>query len=129
MATRRVRFDFKCDDGKKVLQFHHDIPASLVRADAVHSNLFTQVLQSIDQSHEAKCRAGPRPQCDNCGKPTAKTLMTFISWLYIVFNPFVNVWVTPACQSAACEVALRQQLQTSMQIIAESPEGRSMHGT
>lgn len=129
MATRSVRFDFKCDGGSKKLQYTHKVPAALVRADAgalqtdpTYMQLFVQTIQPLVQQHEAACRGASSRQCENCGQPTVKTLMTPGSWLHNVADPFLNVWVTAACYKGPCEIQLRQSIQTTMQMVAASGE-------
>lgn len=119
-----LRFDFKCNGGSKKLQYTHKVSAALVRPDAdalqadpSYMRLFVQTIQPLVQQHEAACRGASARQCENCGQPTVKTLMTIASWLHNVPDPFLNVWVTAACHKGQCEIHLRQAIQTTM------PEG------
>ncbi|SPO05148.1 uncharacterized protein DNG_07834 [Cephalotrichum gorgonifer] len=110
MATRSVRFEFKCNGGAKVLRYSFQVPSALVRPDGQAMQQDPTYMQLF---------------CENCGKPTVKTLMTPMSWMHNVSDPFVNVWVTPACSKGTCETKLRQLVQTTMHMIAGSAAGAS----
>lgn len=124
MATRNVRFDFQCDGGDTKLEYEHRIPSVLFRHDVEatqrdpsYIRLFTQTIQPLVQQHEAACRAASSPQCENCDRATVKTIMTPMSWLHDIIDPFVNVWVTAVCGSAGCEAELRQAMQNTVEMI------------
>lgn len=124
MATRNVRFDFQCNGGDTKLEYTHSIPNELLRHDIwatqndpAYTQLFARTIQPLVQQHEAACRAASSPQCENCERATVKTLMTPMSWLHDILDPFVNVWVTAVCESAVCEGELREAMRNTMEMI------------
>jgi hypothetical protein len=74
------------------------------------------------KEHEAICRATSNPRCGNCGSPTAKILQTPMSWLHVVDDPFVSIWVDPVCAKGECEIETRQQIQSMMAAIVGEGE-------
>jgi hypothetical protein len=116
MAVCPVRFEFQCE--KEKLTFSHNIPRSLVTADRQRSqtpqyaDAFAAALQPIMQEREPACRAASSPQCGQCQSPTAKILLTPMSWLHVVPDPFVNVWANPACETKS-----RNQIQEMMMLL------------
>lgn len=125
MATSSVRFEFKCEKG--ALQFSHNVPRSLVTGadprgtpNAAYMKTFTDTIQPILDEHEPACRAASSTQCGQCGSPTAKLLLTPMSWLHVVGNPFVNVFANPVCVNGACEARTRQQILDLMAMISNS---------
>ncbi|RFU24591.1 hypothetical protein B7463_g11746, partial [Scytalidium lignicola] len=138
MATCPVRFEFHCENAPEKLKFIHNVPRSFVTSDAQtaqrdpgYANRFATMLQPIMKEHEAACLAASNPRCGNCGSPTMKTVQTPMSWLHIVNDPFVNVWVNPICGKGECEIKTRQQIQSMMAIIAGEgqSQGASAPGT
>ncbi|KAH7021704.1 hypothetical protein B0J12DRAFT_393208 [Macrophomina phaseolina] len=126
MATCLARFEFHCAKAPEKLKFIHNIPRSLVIADAQaaqddpgYVNSFVSVLQPITEEHEAACRAASNPLCGNCGSHTAKILYTPMSWLHTVEDPFVSIWVDPVCGKGECEIRTRQQIQGMMSTIVQ----------
>lgn len=124
MATRNVWFEFQCNGGDTELEYTHDIPGELLRQDVrvtqndpAYMQLFAQTTHPIVLQHEAACRAASSPQCENCERATVKTLMTPMSWLHDILDPFVNVWVTAMCGNATCEAELREAMQNTMEMI------------
>ena len=128
MAVCPARFDFKCE--KTTLTFSHTVPRSLVTeahhrpGDAKYVKIFRDAMQPIMDEHESECRAASSGQCGQCTLPTAKVLLTPMSWLHHVTDPFVNVWVNAVCANAACEMKSRQQIQDLMAIIMNSDPAR-----
>jgi hypothetical protein len=81
------------------------------------------------QEHEPECRAASSRQCGQCTSPTAKVLLTPMSWLHHVTDPFVNVWANAVCANGACEMKSRQQIQDMMALIMNSdPAGTQVGG-
>ena len=131
MATRPVRFEFMCE----LESFQHTLPLprTLVRPDGLQqdpqfANSFVVAITPLLQEKEAACRAASSPQCGICGAPTKKILMTPMSWLHQVDDPFVNVIANPVCQKGECEMKMRQKIQGMMMELAETnsqlrPEG------
>ncbi|KAI9745918.1 MAG: hypothetical protein M1818_000599 [Claussenomyces sp. TS43310] len=129
MATRPVRFEFHCDSDQK-LKFTHHVPRSLVAADAnaqqsdpQYMQTFVATLQPIMQEHQAACRAASSAQCSNCGAPAWTVLQTPMSWLHLVDDPFVNVWVNPVCRKPECEGRTRQKIQDMMELMMGEGQG------
>lgn len=79
--------------------------------------LFAQTVQPLVQQHEATCRAASSSWCENCERATVKTLITTMSWLHDILDPFVNVWVTAVCGNATCEAELREAMQNTMEMV------------
>jgi len=131
MATCPVRFDFNTElQGK--LKYVHNVPRSLVtptaqvaQRDPEYVKSFVAAIQPIMQEHEAACRAASNSKCQSCGSPAVKVLQTPMSWLHIVDEPFVNVWVNPVCNKSECEMRTRQQIQDMMMLITEEGAGGS----
>ena len=126
MATCPVRFDFDTElQGK--LKYIHNVPRSLVtptaqaaQHDPEYVKKFVNTIQPIMLEHEAACRAASNPKCQSCGSPTVKVLLTPMSWLHIVHEPFVYVFVNPVCNKSECEMWTRKQIQDMMaQIMAD----------
>lgn len=122
MTTCHVRFEFQCEKGK--LKYSHAVPRSLVTAadprrapGATYMKTFLAAIQPILMEHEPACRAASNTQCGECGSPTAKILLTPMSWLHIVNDPFVNVWANPVCANDACEAKTRQKIQDLMALM------------
>jgi len=47
-----------------------------------------------------------------------------MSWLHIVEEPFVNVWVNPVCNKSECEMRDRQRIQDMMALVAGDSQGQ-----
>src|SRR5438105_2600196 len=131
MATLPARFEFLCENAPEKLKYIHNIPRRLInpdsqatQQDAGYVDLFVKTLQPIMNEHEADCRAASNPLCGNCGSPTIKVLLTPMSWLHIVEDPFVNIWVNPVCAKGECEIQMRQQIQGMMPDFAPENLGR-----
>ncbi|KAL3419865.1 hypothetical protein PVAG01_08363 [Phlyctema vagabunda] len=129
MATRSVRFEFQCL--KETMKFTHNIPSKLVSADAQASQqdpayiqAFVSAISPIMKEHERECRAASDPQCQGCGAPSQTVLQTPMSWLHIVADPFVSVWVNPVCGKQVCEMKTRQQIQDMMALMGTSDAGQ-----
>ena len=130
MATRLVRFDFKCENAPDgTLTFTHNLPSSLVRPEAQalqgdpgYIQNFTKSLQPIMNQHEAACRAASSSQCHSCGSPTTKVLLTPMSWLHIVEDPFLHVWCNPVCNKGVCETQTRQKIQNMMMLMSQEAD-------
>jgi MYND finger len=125
MATCPVRFEFHCELAPEKLKYVHNVPARLVsptaqaaQADPEYVRTFVAALQPIMQEHEVACRAASNLKCQSCGSPTVKVLQTPMSWMHIIQDPFVNVWVNPICGNAMCEFKVRQEIQDMMAVIA-----------
>lgn len=128
MATRQVRFIFACDLNK--LTYIHNLPRSLVtvdgaRNDAGYVSRFVSAIRPIMNEHQAACRAASNPRCENCGLPTVTILQTPMSWLHVVNDPFVNIWVDPVCGRGECETKIRQQIQSMMAEMQKAGPGPS----
>lgn len=129
MATSNVRFEFMCEKGK--LNFTHDVPRSLIGINpqqsqgAAYMKTFIDTIQPILLEHEPACRESSSPQCGECGSPTAKILLSPMTWLHIVENPFVNVWANPVCDKATCEAVSRQKIQDLMTLITNNSPAQS----
>src|SRR5947207_14475902 len=126
MASCPVRFDFNTElQGE--LKYVHNVPRSLVtptaqaaQRDPEYVKNFVNTIQPIMQEHEAACRVASNPKCQSCGSPTVKILLTPMSWLHIVDEPFVSVFVNPVCNKSECEMRTRKQIQDMMaQIVAD----------
>lgn len=78
------------------------------------------------EAHWKECMLKAGSQCENCGRPMFTILQTPMSWLHIVHDPFVHVWVTPVCGSGQCEVELTQHIQ---QAILQAPDPSATNGT
>jgi hypothetical protein len=135
MASRTVRFEFHCDNAPEKLTYTHNIPGSLVTVDAqVAQNDPRYVSRSLGailpimKEHEAACRKASNPRCGNCGSPTAKVLQTPMSWLHIVENPFVCVWVNAVCGKDECEMQTRQEIQAMMAEAVRENHGQRVLG-
>lgn len=132
MATVPVRFEFHCELAPEKLKFTHNVPRELIgpsaAANADYISLFTRTLQPIMEEHEAVCKAASNPQCQSCGLKTVKTLSTPMSWLHIAEDPFVNVWVSPVCNKAECEMTARQQIQDMMALMSSEAESEGLGG-
>lgn len=125
MATCPVRFEFQCEKGK--LKYSHNIPRSLVAAidprgapDAAYMKTYMNTIQPILEEHEPACRAASSAQCGQCGARTAKILLTPMSWLHVVDNPFVNIFANPVCVNDACDAKTRQQIQDMMALLTSN---------
>lgn len=121
MASHTVRFEIHCDNAPEKLTYTHNIPGSLVTVDTQvaqndprYVSRFLGAIFPIMKEHEAACRQASNPRCGNCGSPTAKVLQTPMSWLHIVENPFVCVWVNAVCGKDECEMQTRQEIQAVM---------------
>jgi hypothetical protein len=133
MVTCPVRFEFYCGDEE--LKYIHNIPRNLVtigaqaaQKDAGYANLFVNTLQLIIKEHEAVYLANSNAFCENCGSPRVTVLQTPMSWLHIVEDLFVGIWVNPVCGKDECEILMRQQVQEIMaEVVAES-QGRRVSG-
>ena len=129
MATCPVRFDFNTElQGK--LKYVHNVPRSLVtptaqvaQHDPEYVKNFVTAIQPIMQEHEVACHAASNPKCQSCGSPTAKVLQTPMSWLHIVDEPFVNVFVNPVCNKSECEMRTRKQIQDMMALVMAEGQG------
>ncbi len=126
MATRSVRFDFYCEKPKDKLHFHHDLPASLItdnvhhtQGDTAYMQAFVTAIEPIINEHERVCFNASADQCGICGEPKAKALMTPMSWLHVIEEPFINVWVNPICGKAKCELEERKRIQEMMKLLNE----------
>jgi hypothetical protein len=130
MATCPVRFEFNTElQGK--LKYVHNVPRSLVtpnaqvaQRDPQYVKNFVAAIQPIMQEHEAACRAASNSKCQSCGSPAVKVLQTPMSWLHIVDEPFVNVWVNPVCNKSECEMRTRQEIQDMMALIMGDGQGQ-----
>lgn len=139
MATCPVRFEFNCEKAPEKLIFIHDVPRMLVTRTAAEAQndpkyveTFAEAIRPIMLGHEAQCRALSHPKCRSCGSPTVKVLLTPMSWLHIVDDPFVNVWTNPVCDKAACEMLERQKISDMMALMSSAPvssTGGSSTGT
>ena len=75
MATRPARFEFHCEKAPGKLKYVHQIPSSLIRADAqgqtdpAYINEFVRALRPIMTEHEKECQNKASSICENCGKP------------------------------------------------------------
>jgi len=125
MATCPVRFDFHTEL-QGTLKYIHNVPRSLIRPDAQvaqrdpeHIKNFVSTIQPIMKEHEAACLAASSPKCQSCGSPTVKILQTPMSWLHVVNNPFVNVFVNPVCNKNECEIRERQEIQNMIEEVTE----------
>lgn len=121
MALCPVRFEFQCE--KDTLKFNHNVPRSLVTADPQYTHTpqyaeaFIAALQPIMNEREPACRAASSPECGQCHSPTAKILLTPMSWLHNVQDPFVNAWANAVCANPACEAKSRTQIQEMMKLL------------
>jgi hypothetical protein len=130
MATCPVRFEFNTElQGK--LKYVHNVPSSLVtpnaqvaQRDPQYVKNFVAAIQPIMQEHEAACRAASNSKCQSCGSSAVKVLQTPMSWLHIVNEPFVNVWVNPVCNKSKCEMRARQEIQDMMALIMGDGQGQ-----
>ena len=127
MATKPVRFDFHCGKTSEKLKYVHNLPASLIQADAqlmqndpTYIKQFFNALQPIMAEHQRECFLKTGDKCENCGGRKVRILQTPMSWLHIVQDPFVNVWVTPICESGQCENQMRQKIQHLMMQLQEA---------
>jgi hypothetical protein len=128
MATCPVRFDFYTEL-QGTLKHVHNIPRSLVtpnaqvaQSDPEYVKTFVASIQPIMKEHEAECRAASNTDCGSCGSPTVNVLLTPMSWLHIVDEPFVHVLVHPVCNKSICEIQMRQEIQVMMtQITRDGP--------
>ena len=128
MATCPVRFHFACDLEPCKLHFIHNVPRSLIRADAPkdpeYTNSFVNAVMPITLEHYAVCYTASDTKCVNCRAPTAKVLQTPISWLHIDCSPFVRVHVNPVFGKAQCEMVTRQQISTMIyEVVQEHRPG------
>ena len=121
MATRPVRFGFSCENTTNKLTFIHNLPSHLIRIDAQaeqkntpYVHRFQSAILPIMKAHEADCLRASDPQCGSCGSPTVKVLQTPMSWLHIVDDPFVAVFVHGICNQGQCEIKMRQEIQDIM---------------
>jgi hypothetical protein len=133
MATCPVRFTFYC--GEKELNYIHNVPRNLVAVgaqaapkDAGYASLFVNTLKSIIKEHEAACLANSNVFCENCGSLRVTALQTPMSWLQIVEDPFVAIWVNPVCGKGECEIQVRQQVQEMMVEVVAEGQGRRASG-
>jgi hypothetical protein len=122
MATRPVRFEFVCD--LKKFQHTLPLPRTLVRPDGLQQDpefakSFVTAITPIIGDKEPACRAASSPQCGICSGPTQKILMTPMSWLHRVDDPFVHIIANPVCGKGGCEVKMRQKIQNMMMQLAE----------
>jgi MYND finger len=69
------------------------------------------------------CRGGGETW--NC---RATVLQTPMSWLHIVEDPFVAIWVNPECGKDECETQMRQQVQEIMAEVVAEGQGRRVSG-
>jgi hypothetical protein len=120
MATCPVRFDFQTEL-QGTLKYVHNVPRSLItpnaqvaQQDPEYIKKFVSTIQPIMQEHEAACRTASNPKCQSCGSPTVTVLLTPMSWLHIVDEPYVNVLTNPVCGNKECEIRERQQIQEMM---------------
>jgi hypothetical protein len=126
MATCPVRFEFQCE--KEKFTATHNIPRSLVTADpsqsqnAQYVKTFMDTVQPILKEHEPAARAASSTKCGICGSPTAKILLTPMSWLHIVADPFINVLANAVCSKASCEMTTRQQIQDLMAVASNQDD-------
>ena len=94
--------------------------AQAAQRDPEYVKNFVNTIQPIMLEHEAACRVASNPKCQSCGSPTVKVLLTPMSWLHVVDEPFVNVFVDPVCNKSECEMQTRKQIQDMMaQIMAD----------
>ncbi|KAH7110451.1 hypothetical protein EDB81DRAFT_927018 [Dactylonectria macrodidyma] len=131
MATCPVRFEFHCERAPAKLKYIHNIPRSLVTADAQaaqedagYINRFVDALRPIMKEHEAACRAASNTLCGNCGSPTVTVLQTPMSWVHIVEDPFVAIWANPVCGKGQCEIQIRKQVEDMMSVVVREGQGR-----
>ena len=130
MATCPVRFEFYC--GEEELKFAHNVSRDLVNVraqaaqkDARYAKLFISTLKPIIKEHEAACLANSNVFCENCGLLRVTALQTPMSWLQIVEDPFVAIWVNPVYGKGECETQIRQQVQEMMtEVMAEGQDQR-----
>ncbi|PVH90184.1 hypothetical protein DM02DRAFT_68156 [Periconia macrospinosa] len=135
MATCPVRFDFRTEL-QGTLKYIHNIPRSFVTSNAQvtqhdpeYIKNFVAAIRHIMLEHEAACRAASNPKCQSCGSPTVQVLLTPMSWLHIVDEPFINVLVNPVCDKSDCEMRTRQQIQDMMaEVTAEVQEPEEYAG-
>lgn len=125
MATVPVRFEFSVERGPK-LRYTHPLPRRLImstggaaQSDAGYASDFALSLGPIMQAHETEWQAMSSRQCGICGAATFKVLQTPMSWLHIVEDPFVLVWVNAVCGKEGCEMGMRRQIQDLMRVVGE----------
>ena len=129
MATCRVRFDFQTEL-LGTLKYVHNIPRSFVtpnaqvmQRDLEYIKNFVVAIRPIMLEHEDVCRAASNTKCQSCGSPTVKVLQTPMSWLHIVDEPFINVFVNPVCDKSECEIRTRQQIQDMIAEVTAEVQG------
>ncbi|KAF2689768.1 hypothetical protein K458DRAFT_414026 [Lentithecium fluviatile CBS 122367] len=62
------------------------------------------MIHLIVNQHFAECLAASDPKCSSCSKPTKAVLTSPMSWLHLSDDPFVNILLTPVCEtSGRCE--------------------------
>lgn len=91
---------------------------------------FVAALRPIIVERDAVCLANSNKNCQVCGLLTTKVLQTPMSWLHIVEDPFINVWVNPVCAKSECEMQVQGQIQDMMTMLgnSESDEPPSREG-
>lgn len=130
-ATRRVRFDFVCEE---TLTFHHAVPAALV-GPAAASTLapddyrarYTRAVAPVMQQRQQACLAASARACAVCGRhAAAQVLTTPLSYLHLADEPRVVVIVTPICAAdPACAARGQQQASAVVAEVAGLAEGES----
>ncbi|CAG8951075.1 hypothetical protein HYFRA_00006473 [Hymenoscyphus fraxineus] len=119
MATRSVRFEFKCGNPVKRVVGFHDIPASLVREDSQEliakdpkykQELYT-VLSSIATPYEATLLEKSNPKCPLCSKRCTTTSVAPYPWLHETLHPQAIFVVLGHCGDAKCEEGIDKVIQ------------------
>jgi hypothetical protein len=127
MSRTTVRFEFQCENER--LRYTHDIDSRLVGPLSANPNQhyqkqFLSTIHPIINQHYAACLAASGRKCNSCTKPTAAVLTSPMSWLHHSADPFVNVLVTPVCESGGrCEMQARNEIQKMMEDVGTGDQG------
>lgn len=127
MSRRAVRFEFQCDNER--LKYSHEIDDRLLGPLAANPNQhyqtqFLNTILPIIGEHYSACLNASGPKCNSCNKPTRAVVTSPMSWLHRSEDPFVNVLVTPVCESGGrCEMQARTEIQKLMEGAGTGDEG------
>ena len=106
MATRRVQFEFYCDNPLTT--------RAQAQQEIHYQNRFRNALLPIMKEHKNACIEASNASCGICGLPVATVIQTPMSWLYKEGDPFVGVFASSICGEADCELQTRRDVQEEM---------------
>jgi hypothetical protein len=126
MSRRSVRFEFQCEKAR--LKFNHDIDSRLLGPLAANPNQHyqTQFLNAVHPillEHYGACLNASGLTCSECTRPKKEALTTPMSWLHLADDPFVNILVSPLCETGGrCEMQSRRETQKMMEELGNEAE-------